>query len=93
MCLVKVDGNPYHPNCREDHLPYDTDPEVAKLQPARVCAKGQAGIQVLYNPHRIKEPLKRKPGTARGAGRWETISWDNASGRLAIGCLQYGSST
>ncbi len=76
--LVKIDGNPYHPNCREDHLSYDTDPEVAKLQPARVCAKGQAGIQVLYNPYRIKEPLKRKPGTARGAGEWEAISWDDA---------------
>ncbi|MCP4249752.1 MAG: molybdopterin-dependent oxidoreductase [bacterium] len=77
--LVKIDGNPYHPNCREEHLPFDTDPAEARLAPARVCAKGQAGIQVLYNPFRIKEPLKRKAGTARGAGEWETISWDQAT--------------
>ncbi len=76
--LVKIDGNPYHPNCREEHLSYDTDPEVAKLTPARVCAKGQAGVQVLYNPYRIKEPLKRKAGTARGAGEWEPVSWEDA---------------
>ena len=33
--LVKIDGNPYHPNNLDEHLPYDTDPEVAKLTPAR----------------------------------------------------------
>ncbi len=74
--LEKIDGNPYHPNNMEPHLPYDTDPEVAKLTPGRICAKGQAGIQVLYDPHRIKEPLKRVG--ARGAGQWETISWEQA---------------
>ena len=47
--LVKIDGNPYHPNGRiddsgmENHLPYDTDPAVARLQPSRTCAKGQIG--------------------------------------------------
>jgi len=80
--LVKIDGNPYHPNGRinddgtENHLPYDTDPAEARLQPSRTCAKGQAGIQTVYNPLRIKEPLKRVG--ARGAGQWETISWDQA---------------
>lgn len=74
--LAKIDGNPYHPNCLEPHLPYDTDPEVARLTPGRICAKGQAGIQVLYNPFRIKEPLRRVG--ARGAGEWETITWEEA---------------
>jgi anaerobic selenocysteine-containing dehydrogenase len=80
--LVKIDGNPYHPNGRigddgtEDHLAYDTDPSVARLQPSRTCAKGQAGIQTVYNPLRIKEPLKRVG--ARGAGQWEAVSWDQA---------------
>ncbi len=76
--LVKIDGNPYHPNCLEPHLPYDTDPAVARLSPARVCAKGQSGIQVIYNPHRIKEPLKRVAGTPRGGGQWEPIPWSQA---------------
>ena len=76
--LVKVDGNPYHANTAEPHLAYDTDPDVAKLTPGRCCAKGQASVQVLYNPQRIKEPLKRVAGTPRGGGQWETISWDQA---------------
>ena len=85
--LVKIDGNPYHPNGRigddgaENHLPYDTDPSVARLQPSRICAKGQAGIQTVYNPLRIKEPLKRVG--ARGAGQWEAISWDQAFTEIA----------
>ncbi len=79
--LVKIDGNPYHPNNMEPHLPYDTDPDVARLVPARVCAKGQAGVQTIYNPLRIKEPLKRVG--ARGEGKWETISWDQAFTEIA----------
>jgi anaerobic selenocysteine-containing dehydrogenase len=81
--LVKVDGNPYHPNCLEQHLDYDTDPAVAKTTLGRTCAKGQAGIQVLYNPHRIKEPLRRVAGTPRGGGQWETITWDQAFTEIA----------
>ncbi|RMF82268.1 MAG: twin-arginine translocation signal domain-containing protein, partial [Planctomycetota bacterium] len=79
--LVKIDGNPYHPNNLEPHLPYDTDPDVARLIPARICAKGHAGIQTIYNPLRIKEPLKRVG--ARGEGKWETISWDQAFTEIA----------
>ena len=74
--LVKIDGNPYHPSNLEPHLPYDTDPEVAKLTPGTLCAKGQAGVQVLYNPFRIKEPLRRVG--PRGSGQWEAISWEEA---------------
>jgi anaerobic selenocysteine-containing dehydrogenase len=81
--LVKIDGNPYHPNCLEPHLPYDTTTKEAKLAVGKVCAKGQAGIQVLYNPHRIKEPLKRVPGTLRGGGQWQPISWDDAFAEIA----------
>lgn len=79
--LVKVDGNPYHPCNLEPHLPYDTDPEVAKLIPARLCAKGLAGMQTLYDPHRLKEPLKRVG--PRGSGQWETITWEAAFAEIA----------
>ncbi|MFV1959635.1 MAG: molybdopterin-dependent oxidoreductase, partial [Planctomycetota bacterium] len=79
--LVKVDGNPYHPNTLEPHLPYATDPAVARLTPGRLCAKGQSGPQVLYNPYRVKEPLKRVG--SRGGGQWETISWAQAFSEIA----------
>ncbi len=41
-----------------------------------VCPRGQAALQSLYNPDRIKTPLKR--AGERGSDRWEEISWDSA---------------
>jgi anaerobic selenocysteine-containing dehydrogenase len=39
-----------------------------------LCARGQAGLQALYNPDRIKGPLKR--GGSRGSGSFTEIGWD-----------------
>jgi anaerobic selenocysteine-containing dehydrogenase len=47
----------------------------------RLCAKGQAGINQIYDPDRILQPLKRVG--KRGEGRWEKVSWDDALGELA----------
>lgn len=74
--LVKIDGNPYHPNNLEQHLPYATEPQAARLTPARICAKGAAGMQTLYDPYRLKDPLKRVG--PRGSGQWQTITWEQA---------------
>jgi len=41
-----------------------------------LCPKGIAGLQGLYDPDRIKSPLKR--AGKRGEGRWEPISWEEA---------------
>jgi len=46
-----------------------------------LCARGQAGLEVLYNPDRIKGPMKRIG--ERGEGKWEEISWDEAIKALA----------
>ena len=46
----------------------------------RVCAKGNAGLMNLYNPHRILSPLRRT-NPQKGIGvdpKWEQISWDEA---------------
>ena len=51
-----------------------------------LCARGQAGLQVLYNPDRIKGPLKRVG--ERGEGKWEEISWDEAFKILAEKLLE-----
>jgi anaerobic selenocysteine-containing dehydrogenase len=40
------------------------------------CARGQAAIQVTYHPDRITQPLKR--AGARGDGRYDAVSWDDA---------------
>src|SRR4030042_2827600 len=46
------------------------------MNKGRLCPKGQSGLQVLYDPDRIRHPLKRKG--KRGEGNWEKISWDDA---------------
>jgi anaerobic selenocysteine-containing dehydrogenase len=42
----------------------------------RLCPVGQAGLQVLYNPDRIKGPMK-KVGE-RSSREWRSISWEEA---------------
>lgn len=44
----------------------------------RICMKGLTHPMRIYNPDRIKYPLRRVEGTERGAGEWERISWDEA---------------
>ncbi|MBI3651710.1 MAG: molybdopterin-dependent oxidoreductase [Acidobacteria bacterium] len=46
-----------------------------------LCARGQAGLQVLYNPDRIKAPMKRVG--ERFSGQFAEISWDEAIKILA----------
>ncbi len=41
-----------------------------------LCARGQSGLQALYNPDRIVGPMKRSGD--RGSGRYTPISWDEA---------------
>ena len=41
-----------------------------------VCARGNAGIKLLYDPDRLKYPLKNVG--KRGAPKWQRISWDEA---------------
>jgi anaerobic selenocysteine-containing dehydrogenase len=47
----------------------------------KLCAWGQAGLQVTYNPDRIRFPLRRT-GT-RGSGEYQEISWEEAVKELA----------
>lgn len=46
-----------------------------------LCARGQAALQSLYNPDRIKTPLKRNG--ERGSNRWKEIDWDEAIKEVA----------
>jgi anaerobic selenocysteine-containing dehydrogenase len=46
-----------------------------------LCARGQAGLQSLYNPDRIRSPLRR--AGERGRGQFEEISWEEAIKTLA----------
>jgi anaerobic selenocysteine-containing dehydrogenase len=47
----------------------------------KLCPKGQSGLQFLYDPDRIKGPMKR--AGARGEGKWKPVSWDEALDTVA----------
>lgn len=51
--------------------------EYGSLQ-VRACVRGRSIRHRIYNPDRLKKPLKRKAGTKRGEEQWEEISWDQA---------------
>ena len=46
------------------------------INQGKLCARGQAAIQVTYHPDRITGPLRRTG--PRGSGQFETITWDEA---------------
>src|ERR687896_2700444 len=48
------------------------------INQGKLCSRGQAALQGLYNPGRVKGPM------ARGAdGKFQEITWDDAIARLA----------
>ncbi len=46
-----------------------------------ICPKGIAGLQALYDPDRIKGPMKQVG--KRGEGKWQRISWEEAIQEVA----------
>ena len=49
----------------------------------RSCVRGRTNRQRLYNDSRIQTPLRRVPGTKRGEGKFEAITWDEAIDEIA----------
>jgi thiosulfate reductase/polysulfide reductase chain A len=54
----------------------------------RLCSRGHAGINTLYDPDRLLQPLKRSGG--RGEGKWTRITWDQALEEMAKGFTALG---
>ncbi|MGH7628834.1 MAG: molybdopterin dinucleotide binding domain-containing protein, partial [Gemmatimonadales bacterium] len=51
----------------------------------KLCSRGQASLQGLYNPDRVRAPMARN-----AAGAFEAITWDDAIGRLSAKLGQAG---
>lgn len=81
--LVKIDGPAYSPQAMLPHIPYATSPADAATIEGKVCPKGQAGVQSLYDPYRIVKALKRTG--PRGSNQWETIPFDQAIDEIVNG--------
>ncbi|MFQ5938108.1 MAG: molybdopterin-dependent oxidoreductase, partial [Acidiferrobacterales bacterium] len=46
-----------------------------------ICAKGQAGVNQVYDPDRVLYPMRRVG--KRGEGEWKRVSWDEALTEVA----------
>ncbi|GAB6125708.1 molybdopterin-containing oxidoreductase family protein [Humidesulfovibrio idahonensis] len=53
----------------------DPNPMFTKSR-GMLCARGNAGVDQVYDPDRLKTPLLRVG--ARGEGKWKAIGWDEA---------------
>lgn len=51
------------------------------INQGNLCPKGLSGLQFLYDPDRIRAPLKR--AGKRGEGKWQEISWNEAVSGVA----------
>ena len=65
-----VEGAPY------DKTNIDGQP-IPEAYPPRICLRGVSQLENLYSAERIKYPYKRVG--ERGSGKWERISWDEAT--------------
>jgi len=70
-CGIRVhlrDGQPRYIDGNPEH----------PLNKGVICAKGASGLMKQVSPARLTKPLLRRPGSARGAGEFEPISWERA---------------
>lgn len=92
--IVKVYGNPYHPNAAENPLPYETPfiqsywaqsryKDMGLKHRATVCPRGNSAFEQTYDPKRILIPLKRNG--PRGSGRWKPIDYDTLLNEVVEG--------
>jgi tetrathionate reductase subunit A len=80
---LKIDGSPYAPSGMLPHVPYNTPISDMATTDGHICPKGQAGIQVVYDPYRIRKVLKRNG--PRGSMKWKTIPFDQAIKEIVEG--------
>jgi len=61
------------------------DPD-SPISRGAICSKGLASLEHLYSPYRLRHPLKRIG--AKGEGKWQQISWDEALDTIAEKLIQ-----
>ena len=88
--LVKLDGNPYHPNNRDVDENNNPDQDWPTRRPPDQ-AFTELGRHVPERPGRSTDSLRSLPDPtsassewdARNSGQWETISWEQAFSEIA----------
>lgn len=59
-----------------DAMPTGTFSAVAATDVGRLCCKGNSGLKSVYDPDRLKTPMKRVG--PRGSNQFEPITWEEA---------------
>lgn len=81
--VVKIQPNEYNPigvaNISSDYAQY-------RNLGGRMCAKGNSGMRALYDPDRLKKPMKRIG--PKGSGKWKAITWEEALDDVAKNLLR-----
>lgn len=82
-CLVNCGSRcPLRLQVKDDRvvrvLPDNTGDDEIGTQQIRSCVRGRAIRPRIYSPQRLRKPLRRRAGTARGEGVWDEISWEEA---------------
>jgi molybdopterin-containing oxidoreductase family iron-sulfur binding subunit len=81
--VIKVEGNPLATINGHNIKGSKTEKR------AGLCALGHSSLQNLYDPDRIREPLKRNPNlSAGGAKKFIPVSWGEALGEVATSLAQ-----
>jgi len=83
----KIDGSPFSPWTLTPHVSYKTSPFKTAAVDGTLCPKGQAGIQSVYDPYRIRKVLKR--AGKRGEGKWVSIPFEQAISEIVEGGLLF----
>ena len=73
-CKIKV-------KVREGKVVSTTMGEFPNTQYNRICQRGLSHLQRIYDPDRLKTPLRR--AGQRGENKWEEITWDEAIDEIA----------
>ena len=79
---VEPDDRYNHNRGREDAYMTEDDLEKVRIQ-RRPCVVGLTWHKYAQLPERLLYPLRRRPGSARGSGEFERISWDEALDTIA----------
>jgi thiosulfate reductase/polysulfide reductase chain A len=78
----KIEPHPTNPNnIANVSASYDAAVKAGDI--GRLCCKGNSAIRSLYDPERLRTPLKRVG--PRGSGQFQAISWDEAIAEAAAG--------
>ncbi len=80
--VVKIEPNETNPI---GVMNISTDYEKFKALGGRMCPKGNAATRTLYDPDRLKKPMKRVG--PRGSGKWKAISWKEALNEVSKNLL------